>query len=213
MRLFRWQMPVSNHSSFERQLPQRHGLFRKRCNNPHRSVCRLKTIRPATTSFHRTLGKRQYPNQLGWPHRFQCWPGFRWLTRSHSIAETSNHLFLYSITKLRKIFKNTDGKHSRQEPSRGHKFSIAENSCSLWNSFLLGRAVPQTLRRESAINGKLLIFWIQSKLFQFFFVFDVFISFLSGDSTVCFFNTIFHCPLDNKIQRNQNNDCGSTADS
>ena len=38
-----------------------------------------------------------------------------------------------------------DGKHSRQEPSRGHKFSIAENSCSLWNSFLLGRAVPQTL--------------------------------------------------------------------
>ena len=32
-----------------------------------------------------------------------------------------------------------------QEPSRGHKFSVVENSCSLWNSFLLGRAVPQTL--------------------------------------------------------------------
>ena len=35
------------------------------------------------------------------------------------------------------------GKRRGQEPSRGHKFSIAENSCSLWNSFLLGRACPK----------------------------------------------------------------------
>ena len=51
--------------------------------------------------------------------------------------------------------KNVDGKHSRQESSRGHKFSIFENflpirdctsqTLSSFRSALVGACLPQTL--------------------------------------------------------------------
>ena len=59
-------------------------------------------------------------------------------------AELSTYFCVLTIRKqLSEIrFERSSGE---QEPSRGHKFSVVENSCSLWNRFLLGRAVPQTL--------------------------------------------------------------------
>ena len=59
-------------------------------------------------------------------------------------AELSTYFCVLTIRKqLSEMrFERSGGE---QEPSRGHKFSVVENSCSLWNSFLLGRAVPQTL--------------------------------------------------------------------
>ena len=42
----------------------------------------------------------------------------------------------------------------------------------------------------------------QDWLFQLFFVLDIFIGFLSRDSTIRFFDAVSHCPFDNIIQRN-----------
>ena len=59
-------------------------------------------------------------------------------------AEPSTYFCVLTIRK--QLPRNGFERSGRgQEPSRGHKFSVVENSCSLWNRFLLGRAVPQTL--------------------------------------------------------------------
>lgn len=55
------------------------------------------------------------------------------------------------------------------------------------------------------------IFLIQSKSFQVYFVLDIFIALLAGDGTIGFFYAIFHCPFDNVIQRNYNNNRRSCA--
>ena len=56
--------------------------------------------------------------------------------------------------------------YGRQEPSRGHKFSILENSCPL-GQLLVGACLPQTLldKSKGALSAPML--FLSLLLFQF----------------------------------------------